>query len=115
MAISRYKELNIIANDDSDYKKVFKSRYNKRSAIRHFETQTLEYPSISEIKNMNFANHVWKFGDRYYKLAHKYYGDSRYWWVIAWFNKKPTEQHLKTGDLVKVPVPLRDALGVYGL
>ena len=115
MTISRYKETNIIINDDLDYKKVFKTRYERKNILRHFETQTMDYPDNDEIRSMNFVNHSWKMGDRYYKLAHKYYGDSKYWWLIAWFNKKPTEQHVKNGDLIKVPTPLRDALDAYGL
>ena len=53
-------------------------------------------------------------GDRYYKLADGYYGDSRYWWIIAWFNKKPTESHIKVGDIIRVPTSLGDILSAMG-
>jgi nucleoid-associated protein YgaU len=115
MAISRYQELLIVQNEDPDYKKLFKKKFENRQSFPHLESQSLEYPSIDEIKRFTFANHIWKLGDRYYKLAHHYYGDSKYWWVIAWFNKKPTEQHVSIGDLVKIPLPLNDVLDSYGL
>jgi nucleoid-associated protein YgaU len=45
-------------------------------------------------------------GDKYYKLADAFYGDSRDWWVIAKFNQKPTESHVKIGDIILIPKPL---------
>jgi len=114
MATSRYKKTDILVNDDIGYKKEFKTRYEDRDAIRHYETLDMNYPTAEEIRLLTFSNHVWKFGDRYYKLAHVHYGDSKYWWVIAWFNKKPTEQHVEVGDLIKIPLPLNDALKIYG-
>ena len=115
MATSRYQEARIIQNQDADYKKQFKDKFEGRPAFPHLETQVLEYPSIEEMKKFTYANHIWKLGDRYYKLAHQYYGDSKYWWVIAQFNKKPTEQHVENGDLIKIPLPLRGVLEAYGL
>ena len=46
---------------------------------------------------------VWKVGSRFYKLAHEYYGDSRLWWIIAYFNRKPTDSHVKLGDVIYIP------------
>ena len=115
MAITRYKDHDIIDNDDPDYKKAFKSRYGTRTSIKHYESDFLEYPTTEEIMQLGFTNHMWKLGDRYYKLAHSHYGDSQYWWVIALFNKKPTDQHVAIGDMVKIPLPLRDVLDIYGL
>jgi|7_EtaG_2_1085326.scaffolds.fasta_scaffold04711_3 hypothetical protein len=115
MTISRYKDLDIIVNEDVDYKKANPERYGNKDFLRHFETQDLEYPTFEEINRLSFANHLWAVEDRYYKLAQKYYGNPEYWWVIAWFNKKPTEQHVKIGDLIKVPLPLLDVLSTYGL
>ena len=53
-------------------------------------------------------------GDRYYKLAASFYGDARYWWIIAWFNKKPTESHIKVGDIIRIPTSLGDILAAMG-
>ena len=64
------------------------------------------------IARVEQVSHVWSVGDRFYKLAHKYYGDSKMWWVIARFNSKPTEAHLNLGDVIAIPVPLTDALRI---
>ena len=115
MAISRYKDLGKIKNSDPDYRKQYLKRYQDRSAITHYETQMLEYPTIEEIKSLEFANHIWNMGDRYYKLAQHFYGDSAHWWIIAWFNKKPTEGHINFGDLIYVPLPLERVISYYGV
>jgi hypothetical protein len=115
MAISRYKELDVIENDNADYKKLFAKRLSNDKFLAHLETQSLDYPTFKEIKSFDYANHLWSLGDRYYKLAHKYYGDSKYWWVIAFFNKKPTEQHVELGEIIKIPLPLRDVIESFGL
>ena len=64
------------------------------------------YDSIETI------DHAWKYGDMYWKLSSFYYGDPEFWWVIAGFNKKPTEAHNKIGDTIKIPIRLSDALQV---
>ena len=115
MAISRYKNLHIINNSDVDYRKQFSTRYDNRNSLQHYETQALEYPTFDDIRQIETANHMWSLGDRYYKLSATHYGNPKYWWVIAWFNKKPTEQHVEIGDIIKIPLPLRDALEAYGL
>ena len=50
--------------------------------------------------------HIWKSGDRYYKLAFEHYGNSSYWWIIAYFNNKPTESLIHVGDTIMIPKPL---------
>ena len=46
---------------------------------------------------------VWKKGDKLYKLAHQYYGNIDHWWVIAFYNNKPTDAHFQVGDIVQIP------------
>tara|TARA_Y100001938_G_scaffold149974_1_gene238989 strand:- start:3212 stop:3559 length:348 start_codon:yes stop_codon:yes gene_type:complete len=106
----RYVKTAVITNSDKDYKKAFSNRYEKRETIQHLETTQLGYPEKSDFQNFTFGFHVWSQGDRLYKLANKYYGDPKYWWVIARFNKKPTEQHYKLGEVVSIPLSLEDAL-----
>ena len=43
-------------------------------------------------------------------LAFDIYDDASLWWVIAKFNNKPTEGHLKLGDQVLIPLPLSQVL-----
>ena len=82
-------------NDDPSYKKEFFQEKGVE-AVYQFETQTLRYPTPE----------IWKRGSKLFKLAHKHYSDSRMWWVIAWFNQKPTDSHYTFGDKVLIPKPL---------
>jgi hypothetical protein len=58
------------------------------------------------------VEHIWVVGDKFYKLADRYYGDSRDWWIIAKFNNKPTESHVKIGETLLIPTPVQEALNV---
>mgnify|MGYP003629044687 CR=1 FL=1 len=114
MAISRYVLSRIVNNDDRDYKKLYLERYGNKNFLRMLDTLELDYPTFAEAKNFNYITHVWSMGDRYYKLADKHYGSSEYWWIIAFFNKRPTEFHIEAGDLIRVPQPLTDVLDSLG-
>ena len=81
--------------------------------IKQYSTPKLSHIPVSGIRKLDRTTHVWKVGDRYYKLADEYYGNAKYWWVIAWYNKKPTEAHVRLGDLVFIPQPLETVLKHY--
>jgi nucleoid-associated protein YgaU len=83
-----------------------------RDFIRHFSTPVLEHPNADQILSLDRIGHVWKAGDRFFKLADEYYGRSEYWWVIAWFNQAPTEAHVETGDNIEIPKPLDRVLAL---
>ena len=108
---SRYEKRIIFRNKNDLYESVFENRNIKH--IRHFNTPKLRYPKPGEIARLQRVTHIWKVGDRYYKLAAKYYGNARYWWVIAWFNQRPTEGHLKQGDRIRIPLPIERILEYY--
>ena len=108
---NRYNNRRIARNKNKIYKKYFEDRNVKQ--IRQFRTPKLDYPTSEQIRQLKVLTHVWKSGDRYYKLAFEYYGSSKYWWVIAWFNKKPTESHAKVGDIILVPTPLDKLLNFF--
>ena len=116
MAISRYNNSRIFANNDFDYRKMYPKKYahGDRVAINMLSTKIMDYPSFEQIMEMDYVTHVWSLGDRYYKLAAAHYGNPRYWWIIAHFNKKPTEQHIEVGDFIRVPKPLTDVLNALG-
>ena len=99
-----------VRNKDELYEETFKARGVKH--IDHYPTPTMKELTPELTARVEQINHVWSVGDRFYKLAHKYYGDSKMWWVIARFNSKPTEAHLNLGDVIVIPVPLSDALRV---
>tara|TARA_R100000808_G_C2088017_1_gene109446 strand:+ start:359 stop:700 length:342 start_codon:yes stop_codon:yes gene_type:complete len=77
-----------------------------KRVITQYPTQTLNFATIEELQSLKMVSHIWTLGDRYYKLAHKHYGDANLWWIIAQFNKKPTEGHMKLGEVVYIPYPL---------
>ena len=107
---SRYNTKTIFANTTPQY--ITERRVNY---ISHFETPELLYPTEDELKNIDIIKHVWREGDRYWKLANEFYNRPDFWWVIAWFNKKPTEGHVKAGETISVPLPLSSILDYYGL
>jgi len=79
--MSRYANETPFTNNSEFYKEFFKERGVRY--IRQFRTGKLRHPTIREMASLERINHVWSLGDRYYKLAHKYYGDSSLWWIIA--------------------------------
>ena len=107
---SRYLNRRITRNDNKLYRQALEDRNVK--FIRQFRTPNLAYPDADQMRGLQKVGHIWTLGDRYYKLAHQHYGESQYWWVIAWFNKKPTEAHLSLGDVVYVPLPLSRILNL---
>ena len=92
--------------------RMYKEQLDKRNvrAILQYGSPNMSYPNSAQLRNITSLNHVWKLGDRYYKLAHQHYGSSKLWWVIAWFNKTPTESHLSLGQVVLIPTPLEVVL-----
>lgn len=109
MASGRYTDKGVLQNSEEIYEETLEDR--GVPYIRHYGTANLKHPTPAQRATLERIGHVWKVGDRFYKLAHKHYGDARYWWVIAWYNKKPTESHLATGDTIKIPLPLYKVLG----
>ena len=53
-----------------------------------------------------FVEHVWKRGDRLFKLARTYYDNEDVFWMIGLFNRKPTDAHYKFGDIVLIPMEI---------
>ena len=101
---TRYDNRIILTNDAEEYSKILEQR--GANFIRHYNSAVLKYPTSKEIAKLQRVQHIWAVGDRYYKLAAKYYGMSGYWWVIAHYNKKPTESKMSAGDIVYIPLPL---------
>lgn len=101
---NRYRDRTIVVTREEQYHEILENR--DVAWIEHYATGRIFYPSVEYIKGINHVRHMWKVGDRFYKLAHEHYGDSQYWWVIAWYNKTPTEGHVKLGDELKIPKPL---------
>jgi len=108
MAVSRYQRRRTAKNSDELYAASLKKRGLK--FIEQYKTARLSFPTERQLASMNFDKHLWNIGDRFYKLAHEYYGDTGYWWVIAWFNKKPAEHLISAGDIIFIPLNLEEIL-----
>jgi nucleoid-associated protein YgaU len=109
----RYKNQNVFTNDDDRYKRLLK-KTRGLSQIAQYDTPSFKHPTVSDMTNFNTIAHIWKTGDRYFKLAEEYYSDPALWWIIALYNQKPTEFHLNLGDVVYIPVPLETILFYIG-
>ena len=88
-------------------------RRNK-NFIEQYKTKNIKYPTAEQIQRLVLKKHIWTMGDRWWKLAETHYGDAQLWWVLAWFNKRPTESHCRAGDLVYIPFPLQDLYNFFG-
>tara|TARA_Y100000114_G_scaffold155847_1_gene181134 strand:+ start:1395 stop:1736 length:342 start_codon:yes stop_codon:yes gene_type:complete len=111
--MGRYKGTRKFKNSVEYYEYLRKNRNLK--SVSHYETPILRNPTVEDRTRIISMRHIWKSGDRFYKLADQNYGDSTYWWVIAWYNSVPTEAHLNAGDIILIPVNLQTALSVLGV
>jgi len=109
----RYSLRRAFFNNAKVYEQVLEDRNINK--IYQYATPKLRHLSSAQIRKINRLTHIWKFGDRYYKLASKHYGDPKFWWVLAWYNRKPTEAHVKNGDMIYIPLPLERVLSYLGL
>tara|TARA_A100001515_G_C4579126_1_gene212415 strand:+ start:1214 stop:1552 length:339 start_codon:yes stop_codon:yes gene_type:complete len=110
--MARYKETMIVRNDIEFYDFLRKSK--GISSVRHYNTAYLYHPDAADRATVATSGHVWKYGDRFYKLAQKYYSNPEHWWVIAWWNGVPTEADITNGSIIDIPINLEDALLVLG-
>jgi len=111
--MSRYGSSNVTNNDSDFYSPLAEKRGLK--AIQHFQTVVVHNPQIFERMQIRTNSHVWKYGDRYYKLANTYYGDPQLWWIIAWYNGYPTEVNVKIGDVLEIPLNFEQIIEVLGV
>ena len=102
--MSRYEDKKPIINNSEKYDEVFEERGVR--FIKHYSTPELAHAQRSQIANLEHEFHIWKLGDKLYKLAAEHYGDEKLWWIIAWYNKAPTESHISAGQVLKIPLPI---------
>ena len=107
---SRYDSSRPFTNDQEFFKDLLEERDVKQ--IRQYRTGVMRHPTVSERASLQRIPHIWKLGDRLSKLAHQYYGDPTLWWIIAWFNQRPTEAHFKIGARIQIPMPLDRVLAL---
>ena len=110
--MARYTSSKIINNSNEFYEFLRKKRGVKN--IKQHATIRLKNPGSGERQLANTVTHVWSYGDRYFKLAAQYYGRPEYWWVIAWWNGRPTEADVDNGTALQIPTDLEQALQILG-
>lgn len=108
--MSRYDQRSLGINDYEQYDDIFEERGVKR--VEQYRTPTFKYFNEEDMRDVDYIKYIWKKGDSFWKLSKKYLGNPRNWWVIASFNKKPTEAHIELGEVIKIPLSLAQALQV---
>ena len=83
--------------------------------IKQYATPIMSNPTVAQRASLKKATHIWKYGDRLYNLSYQYYGDSSYWWAIAWYNGYPTEAHIYTGATIFIPLVLESLLSALNI
>lgn len=92
---------------DSLFDRKFIEKQTQLSHVRFLQ------PTEEQLRNeIDFYERIWSPGDRMYKIAFDFYQDVEYWWIIAWFNNKPTDTHFKVGDPVFIPKDVQIALDI---
>jgi hypothetical protein len=110
--MSRYLKRQKAKNDNEQYDKLFESR-GIRKVIQYRSPKT-KYVTDEQLASVDCYKYSWSIGDTFERLAQKYYGTPTEWWVIASFNRKPTESHVEVGEIIKIPISLADAMQVVG-
>ncbi len=108
----RNKRRSLATNAERMYERVFKKK-GVRSIVQ-YTTPTFKNPTDDLLDTIKYETYVWSVGDRFWRLADKFYGDKNYWYIIARFNRKPTEAHVKVGDEIRIPINLGQAIEVLG-
>lgn len=108
--MSRYIKREKATNNKEQYDKLFEKRGIKK--IVQYRSPSANYITDEELALIECHNVSWYSGLSFEKLASEFYGDPTHWWVIAGFNRKPTESHVEMGEVIRVPKSLADALRV---
>ena len=111
--MARYNKTGKLLND-SDYYSFLRKKRNVKKIVQ-YATPILTNPGVASRAALNTNTYVWKYGDRFYQIASQYYGDPRYWLVVAWYNGYPTEVDIKPGDSIEIPLNLENALKALGI
>lgn len=108
--MSRYKNSRIAINKNEMYQDLFEERGVKK--ITQFRTYGFKKVPQEVLDSIQTEDYIWKYGDTFWSLASKYYADPKMWWVIAGYNRKPTEASLNLGDTIKIPLNISEVMQV---
>ena len=93
-----------VVNSEDSYQDHFDRRV--RDSITQYGS--FHFGKGFQKKRYSVKKHIWSHGDKLYKLAHHYYGDIDMWWIIAFWNGRPTEAEYYYGLEIQIPFPVRD-------
>ena len=110
--MSRYINDDILLNSSEYYEPLRKERGVKQ--IEQYATVVMHQPTVAQRAALLTTPYIWTYGDRFYQLASQYYGDPTLWWIIAWYNGRPTEVDIKPGQTIRIPLNSADALMALG-
>ena len=113
--VTRYSMTEIFDNFEPLYDSYFRERGVKYIKQYELGSGKMRYPSPGQIRALTIVKRTWSYGDSYRKYAVEFYDDPELWWVIAWFNKKPTAADFKVGDIIFIPHPLQRVLDIFGV
>lgn len=108
--MSRYNSRIKGINKNEMYEEILDNRGIKK--VKQYTTPKFKNPSQEELDRIRSIEKIWVTGDKFWRIAAQQYGDPNLWWVIARFNKKPTEGHMNPGDAIRIPIDLSVVLGV---
>ena len=93
-------------NNTRLYKQMLKDR--GILSIQQFRTKYFNKVNLSSFQPQT---HICRKNDKLIRLSNSFYGDGKYWWLIGYFNQKPTDAHFEIGDKIFIPpVSLFDIL-----
>ena len=110
--MSRYKKRKTAFNDVYKNEELFDNRGIEK--LTQYTTPKFKNPTDDDINSIDFFLYSFKDGDRLFKLARKFFNDPSLWYIIALFNRKPTEAHIAIGEKIKIPVNIAKAIEVLG-
>ena len=113
--MARYDTTNPIALSELDekYDYLFENRSNK--IINMTAMKQINAMTDAERSAVDTRRYTWRTSDRYWKIAERFYGDPRLWFIVAYFNKAPTEFHVSAGQSILIPTSPRFILEKLGI
>lgn len=115
--MSRYSRTKKLNNDprEGTAEQIYQEIIEKRNIKKVVQYASPSFPplTVARRRSIQYDSYVWKRGDRFYKLAHNYYGESELWYLIAWFNQAPTENHINIGDTIMIPTSVERILTYF--
>ncbi len=109
--MSRYNSSGRGTNSQEFYKEFLEKRNVK--SLEQYRTPRFPILSAEVRRRFVVVRHYWQMGDSYWKLAAKHYSDPNLWWVLAWYNEKPTESHIEIGGTVLIPTPVEEVISFF--